>query len=357
MNISFTPPHVKYFDWLVLRPGSYVHSALQIRGQQPTFVQEKRARHWVEYSDSEKGSFSTSLDARFPYWSTFLIFCLFLIPSRLPESGFKRTTEVLVTMGSHSISRDSHQGILFLVYIPCETTVYFRLFGERTVEALGTLFLTGCYRRFLMIMDSKRGEKLEVVCSEMVLKHLRLIRPRTSPTEWQRKRVSQSLAGTVKNCSDQTMIGRPSATLQMYEITMMIMTTTRTMMAVIIDYHGQWETPAIEAQPSNNTIDYWVHELWAMTCRDLWKTIPVFSGPIISSFSVVNTPDKEPNTLRDLSPCFIVDVTKIQCWKLNDRKTWYRRILTRPCFHVLDLDRCVALIYTGHDDRNPSQSW
>lgn len=50
--------------------------------------------------------------------------------------------------------------------------------------------------------------------------------------------------------------------LHMYEITMMIMTTTRMMMtAVMINSHGRWETPTIEAQPSNNTIDYWVHEL------------------------------------------------------------------------------------------------
>ena len=122
---------------MALRPGSCVHSVLRLRGQRLTFLQEKRARHWV---DSVKGSLSTSLDACLPYWSTFLIFCLFLISSRLPESGFKRTTEVLVTMGSYSISRDSHQGILFLVYIPCETTVYLRLFGERTVEVLGTRF-------------------------------------------------------------------------------------------------------------------------------------------------------------------------------------------------------------------------
>ena len=131
----------------------------------------------------------------------------FPIPSHLPESGFKRTTEVLVTMGSYSISRDSHQGILFLVYIPCETTVYFRLFGERTVEVLGTRFLTGCYRRFLMIMDSKRGEKLEVVCSKMVLKHLRLIHPRTSPTEWEREsatsRDCQKLLGPINNRTAQ----------------------------------------------------------------------------------------------------------------------------------------------------------
>jgi len=92
------------------------------------------------------------------------------------------------------------------------------------------------------------------------------------------------------------------------------------MMAVIIDSHGQWEIPKIEAQPSNNTTDYWVHGLWATTCRALWKTVrcPVFSGPIISSF---RTPDKEPNTFPLL-----------HCWRHENtelKTEWQKNIVSK----------------------------
>ena len=44
--------NVKYLDGMALRPGSYVHGVLRLREQRLTFLQEKRARHWV---DSVKG--------------------------------------------------------------------------------------------------------------------------------------------------------------------------------------------------------------------------------------------------------------------------------------------------------------
>jgi len=51
------------------------------------------------------------------------------------------------------------------------------------VEALGTRFFNWLLPPVSDDHGFEEGGKLEVVCSEMALKRLRLIRPRTSPTE------------------------------------------------------------------------------------------------------------------------------------------------------------------------------